>query len=818
MPASHFLKLQYVMITVELSRSMGVPNPPRVEVRRRPAQDVPATLPEGTWEQLDQVDLEEILLMRVPMLKSCPYFLRGRLRECFAVTLRERYRAKTVGDRVAEDRAWKAFALVPMMLLNKPKGGGSVGRDELGFRVDKFSRGEWGTLLKEATDKKSGPRRGETSQDVAAEQQRRGKAAQSRVEQGQVSRARQELTGATLAPKTGDTLRELQERRPRERVREIPAEILNYVADQPLVLDGTLFSKCLASAPAGSAPGPGGCTNEMLKVCLDDVEVTQFLFLAAQDMARADIPDSARCLMVSTMTALRKRDGGVRGIATGTSFRRLIAKTLARQFGKVVESTCAPFQFALSTRAGTDCVGHPVRVMTDADPDATILSIDGVGAYDHVLRSAMMNKLHDVPGLRALLPFVRSTYANTTRYTWEDAAGVRHQIHQAEGGEQGDPLMPLLFSLAIHDALVAVQAELREGEVLFAYLDDVYAVTGPNRTRDVYNLLAEHLWRVAGIQLHTGKTRSWNKSGISPPNVEDLGEQVWSREGIKVLGTPVGTHQFVSDVVTERVQEESRLWEAIGWVPDLQAAWQILLQCAGPRCHHLLRTLPPSQSRQYAVMHDEGMMRVMDSLMGGLPGESQAKEDAYRLATLPMRMGGLGLRSATRMAPAAYWASWADALHMVQERLPALAQSTVIQLEQAEEPAACLGELRAAATCLDRHGFVGRPGWVDLQMGVRPPPVDESEPGEWAHGWQHYASSASEYHYRKSRCLAPVVSCQPGASPVSFRTGFVAGSARMPHQARVQDRTRPFPHSHFGEIALAVTRVRSKVRVRIDPG
>ena len=118
--------------------------------------------------------------------------------------------------------------------------------------------------------------------------------------------------------------------------------------------------------------------------------------------------------------------------------------------------------------------------------------------------------------------------------------------------------------------------------------------------------------------------------------------------------------------------------------------------------------------------------------LGGLPGESQAKEDVYRLATLTMRMGGLGLRSATRMAPAAYWASWADALHMVQERLPALAQTTAIQLEQAEEPAACLGELRAAATCLDRHGFVRRPGWVDLQMGVRPPPVDESEPGEWA--------------------------------------------------------------------------------------
>ena len=202
--------------------------------------------------------------------------------------------------------------------------------------------------------------------------------------------------------------------------------------------------------------------------------------------------------------------------------------------------------------------------------------------------------------------------------------------------------------------MVAVQAQLREGEVLFAYLDDVYAVTGPNRTRNVYNLLAEHLWRVAGIQLHTGKTRLWNKSGISPPNVEDLGEQVWSCEGIKVLGTPVGTDEFVPDVVIQRAQEESRLWEAIGSVPDLQAAWQILLHCAGPRCHHLLRKLPPRQSRQCAVLHDEGMMRVMDSPMGGLPGEPQAKEDAHRLATLSMRMGGLGLRSATRMAPVAY--------------------------------------------------------------------------------------------------------------------------------------------------------------------
>ena len=144
--------------------------------------------------------------------------------------------------------------------------------------------------------------------------------------------------------------------------------------------------------------------------------------------------------MSATMTALQKPDGGVRGIATGTSFRRLVARTLARQFGKAVEATCAPFQFALSTRAGTDCVGHAIRALTDANPLTTILSIDGIGAYDHVYRSGFLQKLLNVPSLQGLLPFVRATYADPTSYAWEDEAGEVHHIVQAEGGEQGDPL------------------------------------------------------------------------------------------------------------------------------------------------------------------------------------------------------------------------------------------------------------------------------------------------------------------------------------------------------------------------------------------
>ena len=48
--------------------------------------------------------------------------------------------------------------------------------------------------------------------------------------------------------------------------------------------------------------------------------------------------------MGARLTALTKPNGGVRGIATGCTVRRLVARTLAKQFMKVFEVECAPFQ------------------------------------------------------------------------------------------------------------------------------------------------------------------------------------------------------------------------------------------------------------------------------------------------------------------------------------------------------------------------------------------------------------------------------------------------------------------------------------------
>lgn len=215
-------------------------------------------------------------------------------------------------------------------------------------------------------------------------------------------------------------------------------------------------------------------------MCLEDETAADLLADAAEVLARAEIPQQvAAAVRQARLTALQKPQprGGIRGIATGDSLRRLVARTLAQTYGAEIESACAPFQFALSTRAGTDCVGHFLRAATDCDEDLVVVSLDGIGAYDHIRRSSMLGKLRELPQAQAMLPFVLLFYGDASTYTWFDSQGEPHEISQGEGGEQGDPLMPALFALGLHDALVSAASQLHSEDKLVAFLDDLYLLT-----------------------------------------------------------------------------------------------------------------------------------------------------------------------------------------------------------------------------------------------------------------------------------------------------------------------------------------------------
>ena len=110
---------------------------------------------------------------------------------------------------------------------------------------------------------------------------------------------------------------------------------------------------------------------------------------------------------------------------------------------------------------------------------------------------------------------------------------------------------------------------------------------------------------------------------------------------------------------------------------------------------------------------------------------------------------------------------------------------------------------------LDREGFTVRPEWTALRDGARPPVVLSAELGEWQHGWQYHASSASEHHFREAMVLSPA--CPSDQAHLRSHSG--PGSSGILLGAPIGAEFRVLPE-HFRtlvEIAAAAAGGRSQV-------
>ena len=239
-----------------------------------------------------------------------------------------------------------------------------MSKEKLANRFSAFSRGEWFMLLESSArcDEQAvvaRRRRRHQGDDL----QKRAVRVELKVALGELSSARQVLEGEAVASGTRETLRSLTDESKRlSRLRDpIPREILDHSPPVPFVQDRDKFLN-VRGEKRGS------------KRTLRDDRGT-FRPLIGHG-ARANITHHRG--HQDWMTAFRKANGGVRGIVVGDVVRRLVARTITQQLGPQVEAATAPFQFALSTRAGSECVAHVVQGLCEVNPDSTVMSIDGL--------------------------------------------------------------------------------------------------------------------------------------------------------------------------------------------------------------------------------------------------------------------------------------------------------------------------------------------------------------------------------------------------------------------------------------------------------
>ena len=122
---------------------------------------------------------------------------------------------------------------------------------------------------------------------------------------------------------------------------------------------------------------------------------------------------------------------------------------------------------------------------------------------------------------------------------------------------------------------------------------------------------------------------------------------------------------------------------------------------------HLLRTTPDKVDAQL-LRFDEGLRHSLQTIL-----RSSIPDTSWLQATLPIRMGGFGLREAHRTAPAAFLGSCTFTRHLAWQLISNDSQSSVTYILPGENIVATemkylLGQWSAPFTDTSQHGLQGK--------------------------------------------------------------------------------------------------------------
>ena len=267
-----------------------------------------------------------------------------------------------------------------------------------------------------------------------------------------------------------------------------------------------------------------------------------------------------------------------------------------------------------------------------------------------------------------------------------------------EGAEQGDVWGPILYSLALAPCVDALTEDLRsklreagwaaetveEAIGVTAYLDDLVIRVPPVLVAEVVPA-AERALRGMGGRLNQRKCKAWSPGSPKP---EGLPDGFWQEDGLLLLGTPHGEGPSRGEAAPLPLGEAevgrhlrktleayrgflAGLEEVVRDAPPgdarVQTALLLLRLCGQGKATHLLRTLPPALTRDFAEALDAATEATVEALcrLDALTPNQRAQ------LRLPLRKGGLGLRAQASLRGAAYLGSWLGNLEGVRERCPA---------------------------------------------------------------------------------------------------------------------------------------------------
>ncbi|XP_063368267.1 uncharacterized protein LOC134656640 [Cydia amplana] len=456
------------------------------------------------------------------------------------------------------------------------------------------------------------------------------------------------FSSESLSPDNPDTLQALQTKHP-------PAPSTPYSLDPPtasqvcLQINSKETLEAIISFKTGSAAGLDGISPQHLKDLISHssgdagIQLLNSITKLINKMYTGNInPDIVPILFGANLIALNKKDGGVRPIAVGTTLRRLASKIAVRHIISKLKPLFEPIQLGFGTKGGCEAAVHSLRTYLSNTTSEVLIKID---VKNSVNRDTLLTETkHNIP---EIYNYLLLSYADPTKLLYRE-----NVLSSEVGCQQGDPLGPAIFSLAINPIIKKLNSKFNVW-----YLDDgTLGGDVDTVTSDLSTIKTE--FRNIGLEINFSKCELYIPNSI--PNHNNIEEnfntltpniKVVNSESLCLLGSPIfedSFPNFIENSISKFKKYSNRLLEI-----SPHYAITILKFCLFvPKLTYAIRCSPIWKFGNIILPLDDLIKSTLESILN-----IQLSDHSWTQASLPIRHGGLGIRKISSVALPAFLSS-----------------------------------------------------------------------------------------------------------------------------------------------------------------